>query len=515
MDTKMYVMTHKKYTEVEKEIYHSLQVGRALHDDLGYENDYEGDNISAKNNSFCELTGLYYLWKNVKCDVIGICHYRRFFVHNEDYIGKEKIENVLSDYDLIVPQSLMMSYENVEEHYLDYHVAKDWWIVREIIEKMRPECIEAFDLMGKTKMVQPYNMMITRKEIFDEYCSWLFPILFEMERIVDISGYDSYQGRIFGFVSERLFKVWLLCKEYKVFEMEVRLIDTENSYNYKKENALKFQCLKALLKDMTEKYAAGNPYDIVDNSAFEIDFGGKMPIWMCWFQGLENAPAIVQKCIESIDKNVDADRATIYLVTMENIGELITLPSWILQKYSEGKITLTHLSDIVRMGLLYRYGGVWIDATYYATSEFEDYFYESDGYYSIKTGINLYREDITAGLWSGNFIKGPKGNILFRYILNAFYEYWRQFDELFDYYLIDFLIRIAYDNIPAITNMVDECPYTQPDVFKLLQLINKRYNRSEYERITKNTNVFKLSHKAEMREQVLTGEKTYYGQVIL
>ncbi len=80
MDTRIYVMTHKKIENLPEKIYQPLHVGREGKEDLGYPGDHTGEQISSKNPYYCELTGMYWIWKNVSCDVIGVCHYRRFFM---------------------------------------------------------------------------------------------------------------------------------------------------------------------------------------------------------------------------------------------------------------------------------------------------------------------------------------------------------------------------------------------------------------------------------------------------
>ena len=125
MDTRIYVMTHKEYVKPEDDMYISLHVGKALGNDFGDVGDDTGDNISEKNRNYCELTGMYWLWKNVKCDIVGICHYRRYFVVDEDFIKKDYIESVLSEYDIIVPGSAMTPGETVGKHYEKEHYWKD------------------------------------------------------------------------------------------------------------------------------------------------------------------------------------------------------------------------------------------------------------------------------------------------------------------------------------------------------------------------------------------------------
>ena len=88
----MFICAHKPFTPPEGDMYVPLQVGSALGEDLGMTRDDSGDNISTRNKSFCELTGIYWIWKNVTCDIAGICHYRRYFVYEDDFLKKEEIE---------------------------------------------------------------------------------------------------------------------------------------------------------------------------------------------------------------------------------------------------------------------------------------------------------------------------------------------------------------------------------------------------------------------------------------
>ena len=211
MDTRIYVCTHKQYTKPESPLYHSLHVGRAISEDLGYEGDNTGDHISERNKSFCELTGLYWIWKNVQCDIVGICHYRRYFIKDEDFLKQEEIEHLLTNgYDAILPTSSFTHYKNTREHYAHEHYIKDLDVLRKILSDLSPESLPAFDLSLSCNLLSAWNMLITRKEIFDEYCSWLFPILFEAEKRIDISSYDTFQGRLFGYLSERLIRVFFM-----------------------------------------------------------------------------------------------------------------------------------------------------------------------------------------------------------------------------------------------------------------------------------------------------------------
>lgn len=112
---KIYVITHKKFEEkCKSSVYQPILVGAALHDiDVSYLKDNsKNDNISDKNSSYCELTGIYWIWKHSKDDIVGVCHYRRYFSNSRYYLSalKEKqIRQILNKYDIIVPKKIQVS----------------------------------------------------------------------------------------------------------------------------------------------------------------------------------------------------------------------------------------------------------------------------------------------------------------------------------------------------------------------------------------------------------------------
>ena len=226
MDTRMYVCTHKKYTKISDPIYYSLHVGRALGDDLGYMGDDTGDNISSKNENYCELTGLYWLWKNISCDIIGICHYRRFFTIGSVPVCKGAIEDIIvsKSYDIILPNCSTSPFSNNYEHYKNQHIIKDFITTKEVLLEKYPKCIKAFELMSYTNLASLGNMIICKKDTFDDYCSWLFDILFEVEKRTDLNGYNEFQRRIYGYLSERLLRVYIYMHPFIVYELPVSII---------------------------------------------------------------------------------------------------------------------------------------------------------------------------------------------------------------------------------------------------------------------------------------------------
>lgn len=238
MDIKILVAAHKKYWMPDDSVYLPIQVGAALHPALGYVPDNTGDNISAKNPNYCELTALYWAWKNLDCEYIGLCHYRRYFghtIHSKDVEKKKSAiftkvdyENLLKKYDVILPKKRNYYIETVRSQYEHAHFKKDLDETEKIIAEKYPSYSDAFTKVMNRRKLHILNMFVMKKELFNQYCNWLFDILFELEKRINISKYDVYEARIFGFMSERLFNVWLEQQNLKTCDVPVIFLENIN-----------------------------------------------------------------------------------------------------------------------------------------------------------------------------------------------------------------------------------------------------------------------------------------------
>lgn len=235
MNIKILVILHKQFWVAKDEIYFPLQVGAQGKKDLGYHKDNIGDNISYKNPNFCELTGLYWAWKNLKCDYIGLCHYRRYFAKSNFSLtmsGKKKsilkkidYEKLLQQCDVILPEPFIFKNMTVKEQFDSFHNINDLETAIDIIHKKYPSYDNSINAVLNRNKLYGLNMFVMRKSLLDEYCEWLFPILFELEERVDITGYSSYQTRLFGFISERLFDIWLEKQKLRIKEVPVMFLE--------------------------------------------------------------------------------------------------------------------------------------------------------------------------------------------------------------------------------------------------------------------------------------------------
>lgn len=245
MSIRILVVTHKDYWMPNEKIYLPILVGNKKIE-KEFLKDNVGNNISYKNKNYCELTAIYWAWKNLyleKNDYIGLCHYRRYFSDyskvdvfikkdinsRKNLIMKEdRYKDILKDYDVIVGKNVLKRL-TMKKQYIKGHSEQSLIVLRKVIENLYPDDIKIFDEIINKKILYPYNMFVMSKKYFDEYCEWLFNILFNFEKEMDISKYDNYQSRIFGFLSERLFTIWLLKKNLKIYESEIIFLEENPS----------------------------------------------------------------------------------------------------------------------------------------------------------------------------------------------------------------------------------------------------------------------------------------------
>ena len=244
------VATHKAYDFPKGKSYVPMQVGAKNSNlDLKIARDDVGDNISDKNSSYCELTGLYSLWKNSKASYKGLVHYRRYFtlkhkINKNDALGDvltdAEIGELIEKYDLILPRKRKYYLENLWSHYKHTLYIKPLEITGNIIEQYYSNYVAEFKALKKRKSAHMFNMLIAKAEIFDEYSKWLFNILFKLEEELkkskDREEYSGFHARFYGRISELLFDVWLYtnypelkeCLETKKIKVkEVKVIDIE------------------------------------------------------------------------------------------------------------------------------------------------------------------------------------------------------------------------------------------------------------------------------------------------
>ena len=233
-DVKIIVATHKPYWMPSDPLYVPVHVGAEGKESLGFTPDNTGDNISSRNANYCELTGLYWAWKNLDCEYLGLAHYRRHFTvlrgtsDRRDVMSLDQARSLLANNDVLLPTKRNYWIESNYTQYVHAHHKEDLDTTREIIMERYPKYIKAYDSSMKKTTGHRFNMFIMKKELADAYCAWLFDILFELEKRLDISEYSANDKRVFGFVSERLLDVWLETNGIKSKDIPYIFLEKEN-----------------------------------------------------------------------------------------------------------------------------------------------------------------------------------------------------------------------------------------------------------------------------------------------
>ena len=232
----IYIATHKKFNVPNLNGYCALQVGAEGKEKYGYLRDNIGNHISGKNANYCELTGLYWIWKNTDDSYKGLVHYRRYFGRNNlsnkisDICSYEYLLNCLKSVDIVLPYVEYFKQNAKEEILLHCCTEEIFDKLRQIIETKYPDYIETYDRYFNENKASLFNMLFCKREIFDASCEWLFSILFVLEKQVDLAKLNTYQQRLYGFLSERLLNVWviknkLVVKHLPVIHMELPVFD--------------------------------------------------------------------------------------------------------------------------------------------------------------------------------------------------------------------------------------------------------------------------------------------------
>ncbi len=249
---KILVCCHKAGEWLNDDIYLPIQCGKAISDlDLGIQGDDTGDNISVKNKNYCELTAIYWAWKNLRdVDYVGLVHYRRYFmlkghicyprevfyVNDISFISdflleKNELIKLLKKSDVILPIKKTLSL-SLKRNYCSNHISEDFSILRDVLKEKSPEYLSSFDqVMNKRNSASFYNMFIFPFSIFDDYCTWLFNLLFEVERRISISFYP-YQARVLGFMGERLLNVYCFHHNLRITYKPILFIGSSDPYGY-------------------------------------------------------------------------------------------------------------------------------------------------------------------------------------------------------------------------------------------------------------------------------------------
>jgi len=265
---------------------------------------------------------------------------------------------------------------------------------------------------------------------------------------------------------------------------------------------VRYLLLRAGGRDVATRYAEAAA---ADGEPLEAD----APVWVCWWQGEAAMPAIVKACVASIRRH--AGTHPVRLVTRENYARYASMPPFVVGMLESGRMDLTHFSDILRMQLLRRHGGIWMDATVLLPAK--------DLADIVRTGSRFWtcrhrptNHNVARGGWTSFFLACGRGCVLPAVVADLHIAYWRRHRRLVDYLLLDYCFAVARRTVSAVAELVESVPLTA--MGPLGRCLTAPFDREEWDRFCREYDFHKLSYKTPPRRFTPDGRKTYYGHVL-
>lgn len=290
---------------------------------------------------------------------------------------------------------------------------------------------------------------------------------------------------------------------HNVYSNFIRVINCSQAA----KNKVYLNTQQAVCRYLERKY--GSLIDTICATGFQGEQRENAPIWMFWWQGEHNAPSIIRDCVTNVRKN--AGDHPVYVIDQENYRDYIQIPDHIGKKLREGKISVTHLSDYLRMKLLSEYGGVWVDATVFVKKPFPEEIFQMPIWTVRNPGGDT--ANISNWQWAINFIGGWKGNVLFKAMVEVLDRYWLEYDLIADYFMTDCLIYTVCRRHSAIMDMIQAVPPSNSHYYFFLEKFPLPLDMQEYQTEVDNDYCFyKLSWKEHYTDSLPDGRKTLYAQ---
>ncbi|MDC7953521.1 capsular polysaccharide synthesis protein [Liquorilactobacillus mali] len=292
----------------------------------------------------------------------------------------------------------------------------------------------------------------------------------------------------------------------KVFG-KVRLRKLQVYFNKKGHKRLKKELMEKYIEKAIKKiYAAGS-----SNSNKKIE--NKKIIWICWWQGIDEAPSLIKACVRSVRKT---SRYEVKLIDKNNYKKYSKIDEEIENKFASGIIPLIHFSDILRFNILMNNGGIWIDASVFMNKDFPTEYFKKD-IITRKDKFENYYNNPSGRKWSTYFFGGQKGEPIFEFLNESYSEYWSKGNYLKDYFLTDYFLSIAYDlNIANFKTLINELDFNNLYMNDLDKMLNDKYNHEKFVNLMQHTNtyIFKLIYKKKLNEKTSNGEQTFYSRLM-
>ncbi|MCR5548016.1 MAG: DUF4422 domain-containing protein [Bacteroidales bacterium] len=251
--TTIIVVTHKGFDDSilnGNRVYRVIRVGNSVGDNVadskGWLRDDTGESMAGENPWYCELTALYWNWKNMDAGITGLVHYRRFFVNSRlgsqsiagDILTGEQIKRILDGHRIILPPKVAKpkGRSSLYRHKSPEDQDRHWLVIESIIQQYYPSFLRAFThVLYESHATYCLNMFITTRELMDEYCEWLFDVLKKYDDAIAGRG-ESRMPRVDGFLSEVLLQVWVehRFRRNEIYYVPVMQVRDDMDYYYGK-----------------------------------------------------------------------------------------------------------------------------------------------------------------------------------------------------------------------------------------------------------------------------------------
>lgn len=271
-------------------------------------------------------------------------------------------------------------------------------------------------------------------------------------------------------------------------KMDIKLekFDEASHQHYRKKEQFIVRYLSDKFQDIINKYKT------MQETAISPTV---QRIWICWLQGEEQAPFLVRKCIESVRKH--AGNRPVVLLTENNYRDYVTFPGYIEEKIESGIISKTIFSDLLRVSLLEKFGGLWLDATVYSVRPIPDEWFDypmfcGKGVLPTKYSYRYAHMDD----WTVYFLAGMQHSLFYQFLQEFLYEYWKREKCLIDYFLTSYVSLIGREQIPLFKKQYESIPYNNVDIENFALHLNDPYTTDLIDQfLSGSTSLYKLSYK--------------------
>lgn len=279
----------------------------------------------------------------------------------------------------------------------------------------------------------------------------------------------------------------------RAFILLARLVFHEKDELYDRWHALNLSFLKKMIVPDMISY--------VHNSERVVNYR----IWTCWWQGEGNMPEIIRMCLNRLKKATDKE---VVVITKNNYAQWIDIPDFLKKRIENKQIGVAHLSDYIRIALLCKYGGLWIDSTVFVIGNIPNEVFDNI-FFTIRATSNTHKY-IPMGKWNMQVLGSSVTNCkVFVYMKEYLEAYWKKFDRDIDYLFFDYGMQLQYETEEESRKLIDNVPLTNDCMHGLLPLMNQTYDGKKWHEMIQSTYLFKLTYKTTYVERC--GEdKTFY-----